>query len=196
MTRPPYESRRVSTTGNPLVKLGRARRWLRVLHDEENQLIEELIDASTRFVEDVFRIACRRGQWEATFPGGLADYEMVELPRPPFVTLDAVDEWDADERSWVSRPVAEFVVKASEPVAVIVPAKSEEFSEDDTRIRFTAGYLDTAVPNDLRQAILEVLAWSYEHRGDAAETIEDRAGRTSLARQLRAKFPHLVVMRA
>ena len=131
------------------VSLDEAKRFLRVDHDDENDLIATLIRSSRERLEDRLNIAMieRPMQFEAKGGGDTA------LPRWPVASIETVtvneDAMTAFTVNLRARPVIVTTMMGC-PV----------------RVEFTAGYGTEAadVPAPLRQAILLLVANGYEHR--------------------------------
>ncbi len=133
-----------------------AKLFLRIDHDEENDLIDMLIRSARERLEAYLNVAMitRPLRYETQ---GVED---IKLPRWPVIAIDQVEvggqvvtDYRADLRC---RP------------AVLSFALDKLVTVD-----FTAGYGPAAddVPAPLRQAMLLLLSQGYESRGDAPEAI-------------------------
>ena len=109
--------------------------------------------------------------WADRFPRGA---EVWQLPKAPLQSVTEVRYTDESEVSQVW-PSSDYVVSAVSEPGVIVPKKNLTWPNDvfDQRdvvsVTFIAGYGDDAsdVPEPLREAILEMVAFAYENRGDS-----------------------------
>jgi uncharacterized phiE125 gp8 family phage protein len=97
--------------------------------------------------------------------------ETLEIPLPPLQSVTAVTAYAPDGTETVIDPATYTVDAASQPARIgfgcIPPTALRAINA--VSIAFTAGYGDAAddVPAPLREAILEVVAELYVHRGDA-----------------------------
>ena len=131
------------------VSLDEAKLFLRVDHDDENDLIETLIRSSRERLEDRLNIAMiERPMRLVTSEGG-----DIALPRWPVSSIETVTI-DGEEPSV-------FTVNLRSRPVIVTAALGSPVS-----IEFTAGYGSQAgdVPAPLRQAILLLVAHGYEHR--------------------------------
>ena len=138
------------------VALAEAKAFLRLDHDEEDQLIETLILSARERLEAYLNIAMIKRPMRIALPAG----GTIKLPRWPVVSVDkitangeTINDATIDLRC---RP-AQVTVCIGEPV----------------EIDFTAGYgLDPAdIPAPLRQAMLLLIAQGFENRGDAPSSM-------------------------
>ena len=131
------------------VSLDEAKLFLRIDHDDENDLIGTLIRSSRERLEDRLNIAMiERPMRLETSEGG-----DIALPRWPVSSIETV-AIDGEETSV-------FTVNLRSRPVVVTAALGSPVS-----IEFTAGYGSQAgdVPAPLRQAILLLVAYGYEHR--------------------------------
>jgi uncharacterized phiE125 gp8 family phage protein len=98
---------------------------------------------------------------------------IVEIPLPPLQSVTSVTSYARDDTALTMDPSFYTVDTASAParlalrLGVVPPVNLRAI--DAVRIAFTAGYGDTeaAVPELLKQAIREIVAFLYENRGEA-----------------------------
>ena len=107
--------------------------------------------------------------------------DCVEIPLPPLQAVTAVTTFARDGTPDVLDPDLYTVDAASQPARIafncIAPIALRAINA--VAIAFDAGYGDTAddVPAPVREAILEIVAELYIHRGDGPEEISlDRPG--------------------
>lgn len=137
---------------------------LRVDHDHEDALLAAKITAARRHVENLTGIAIAPATYEETFdrfPSG-----EIKLPKSPLISVASVKFTDPDGVEQAVDPTS-YSVDTASPEGWVVPVAG--FSWPSTmatigavRIRFVAGHED--VPETLREAILQLAAWWYEHR--------------------------------
>jgi hypothetical protein len=90
------------------------------------------------------------------FDGGLTNFFLKESP----VTTPAptVDEWDGT--AWVAVPAADWEVDRR--VVVRTDRRPWPNGSRRYRVKYTAGYVEE--PGDVRQAVMEIVAWKYRQR--------------------------------
>ncbi|MBV8800472.1 MAG: hypothetical protein JO208_11785, partial [Alphaproteobacteria bacterium] len=100
-------------------------------------------------------------------------YGIVEIPLPPLQSVTSVTVYAPDDTASVLDPATYQVDAVSSPArltlksTVLPPINLRAINSVATA--FTAGYGSNAtdVPAGFRAAILELIAFLYEHRGDA-----------------------------
>jgi uncharacterized phiE125 gp8 family phage protein len=103
----------------------------------------------------------------------------VEIPLPPLQTVTAVTVHAPDGTATVIDPSAYTVDAASQPARILfgcIPPIALR-AINAVSIAFDAGYGATAddVPAPVREAILEITAELYVHRGDGPEEVSPAA---------------------
>jgi uncharacterized phiE125 gp8 family phage protein len=138
------------------VSLDDAKQHLRVLNNEQDTYIAELVQKAGEYVESAAGRTLVNRSWQLVldgFGGG------VELLRPPVVEVTAVSYLDTTgteialpETEW--RLAQGFVPKLVPAVGKSFPTTAKE--QDAVRVTYTAGFgVDAeAVPLQLRQAIV------------------------------------------
>ncbi len=97
----------------------------------------------------------------------------IEIPLPPLQSVVSVTTYARDDSATVMSPLLYTVDAASAPARLAlktgVPPPAGLRRVNGLAIAFTAGYGDAAsdVPALLKQAILELVAFLYENRGEA-----------------------------
>ena len=162
---------RLTPPAAPPVPLARARQYLRVDDAADDALIADLITAAARHVEQTAGIALITNQWrlwaDCTPPNGL-----FRLPLHPVASIDEVAI--RTETGWQTVSAADWQADlASRPprLKATVNWPRPDGGLNAVRITFTAGFGadDTAVPEELQQAVLLIAAHLYEFReGNAA----------------------------
>lgn len=189
----PYTLHRSSIEpGNEAVDRALAKKWLRLLGDEENDLVDTVLQRSSIQAENAFGRAILKGTWVLSYKAPLPRCARVILPRPPLVSLDKVEYRDADQAAWLVVDPADYVLVESEPLGVVVPAETATWPYAPIRFTYTAGYTSWEAPTDLKTAVLELAAWNFEHRGDQPST-PGVGGSTGPPPKIRSRYPHLVV---
>jgi uncharacterized phiE125 gp8 family phage protein len=104
---------------------------------------------------------------------------VIAIPLPPLVAVTALTFFAGDDSATVVDPAGYRVdVAASRLVLKPAVAVASLRRTDGVALAFRAGYGDAGdVPAPLRQAILELVAGLYEHRGETPDDLP----RTALA---------------
>jgi uncharacterized phiE125 gp8 family phage protein len=152
------------------VSLERAKQHIRVVGDDENDLIEVFLAAATSYVEEFTGRALIDQTWELTvdeFPD-----EEIRLPKAPLIEVVSVKYDDADGNEQ-TMPSADYTVDlVSEPGWVFTDGDWPSTFDgiNAVRVRYRVGYLDSSsppvanVPKDIVAAVLLTLGTLYAHR--------------------------------
>ncbi len=154
------------------VTLSDAKLHLKVDTTDDDALITRLITTARARAEWRTQRALNTQSWilwlDCWPPCGV-----IEIPLPPLQSASAVTVYALDDSATVLDPATYQIDAASAPARLTL--KSAVAPPIDLRainsvaIAFTAGYGDAAddVPAGFRSAILELIAFLYEHRGEA-----------------------------
>lgn len=154
------------------VTLAEAKAFLRVDDTTEDGLIETLVTAARLHVEATTGLALLSQSWRAVldrWPAALA----VRLPVAPLIGLASVTAYEEAGQAHAV-PVAQFLTEAA-PARLLLPPSIDGMPVLRARlgieIDYTAGHGITAedVPADLRQALLLLVGFWFEHRDSARE---------------------------
>jgi hypothetical protein len=183
----------LSVLGTAPVSLGTAKQQLRVTEASDDALITSFINTAVGIVEDLtFRCIVKK-QYKATLDGYFAgqipwwdgvqeasitifQQKTFRLPRPPLISVDAINVFDDSDVATLCSPSIYFVDMSSEDLpARIVLRRGQVWPvalrvANQMEITFTAGYNDGTVPAKLQTAILLVTSWLYQNRGDYSDT--------------------------
>lgn len=136
----------IAGPGEEPVSLADAKAWCRVDVTDDDALLAALISAARLQVESATGRALVTQSWRLTLPHAPM---LVVLPVAPVQSLTSAPDGAALQGD-----------------AVLLAAPM-----DDLTIDYVAGYGDaSAVPGDLKQAILMLVAYWYEHRDSASGT--------------------------
>ncbi|HSC17643.1 MAG TPA: head-tail connector protein [Rhizomicrobium sp.] len=154
------------------VTLADAKLHLKVDTSDDDALIARLITAASARAEWHTGRALNTQSWilwlDCWPPCGI-----VEIPLPPLQSVSAVTVYALDDSATVLDPATYQVDAASSPARVVLKSTvlppMNQRAINSVAIAFTAGYGDAAtdVPAGLRAGILELIAFLYEHRGEA-----------------------------
>lgn len=147
------------------VSLGEAKAFLKVDESAEDLLISTLIGAARMHIEGVTGRALLAQSWRLVldaWPG----HGQVRLPVTPFMSVTEITAYDGDGVGHAV-PLAQFL---REPDRLVLPAQVAGMPQLRERqgieIDYVAGFGNEPgdVPPDLRQALLALVGYWYEHR--------------------------------
>lgn len=149
------------------VTLAEAKAHLKIDTSDEDALVATLITAARARAEWHTGRAFVTQRWRLRLDVW-PQQGVIELPLPPLVSVEEVAVTDAGGIRSVLDTASYRVDTASAPGRVIVTARPPSLrARDGLEVAFTAGYGDaSAVPAAIKQAILEIVADLYTHRGD------------------------------
>ena len=145
------------------------KQYLRVEHNEDDALVDELILAATQHVEDITRRSLMSKSFYLhldCFPTG---YAPIVLPRPPLASVTAITYTDGDGATQTLAGTTYVAVTGAEP-GEVWPVfgsywPSARRQRHAVRVEFVAGYGDEDnVPDALKAAINMYAATLYENR--------------------------------
>jgi uncharacterized phiE125 gp8 family phage protein len=157
------------------ITLAAAKAHLKIDTADDDALIAALIPAARARAEwHTGRALVTQGWilWLDTWP------EVISIPLPPLQAVASVTIYTRDDSTHVQDPATYIVDLAAGRLALkpSSPPPSNLRRLNAVAVAFTAGHGDTAedVPAPLRAAILELVAFLYENRGEApAELPQD-----------------------
>jgi uncharacterized phiE125 gp8 family phage protein len=149
--------------------LAEAKAWLRVDGDAEDGLLATLIAAARIHLESTTGTALLAQSWRVVLDCWPAD-RVVRLPVAPLRSLTAIRAYDAEGEAHIV-PLAQFQAEtAVAPARLLLPATIDGMPALRERlgleIDYKAGCAENAadVPQDLRQALLVLVAHWFENR--------------------------------
>ncbi|KRA55784.1 head-tail connector protein [Devosia sp. Root635] len=147
------------------VSLVEAKAFLKVDDTAEDGLITTLIGAARLHVEGVTARALLAQSWRVVLDGWPVDRQ-VKLPVTPFMAVTEITAHDADGAAH-DVPLAQFL---SEPDRLLLPADVAGMpglrERQGIEIDYVAGFGTEPedVPADLRQGLLMLIGYWFEHR--------------------------------
>ena len=154
------------------VTLAEAKAHLRVGHGDEDALISMLIVSARRHVEAQTGL-CLIAQGWTHFRDDWPDDGVLALPLAPLLAVDEIGVFGEDDIKAVIDPAHYYADTASRPPRLMlrgsrVWARPGRIG-NGIAIELTAGFGTAAsdVPEGLREAILQLTAHWFEHRGNA-----------------------------
>lgn len=147
-----------------------AKLHLRITHDEEDDYIDTLITSSRQWAENVTNRALITQSWRlklSCFPN-----KVILLPKAPLASVSSITYIDTAGTTQTLSSSVYLVDAAQEPGTVRLaygqswPAIRSQHNA--ITVTFSCGYgaAGSSVPASIRQAMLAVLATSYEFRED------------------------------
>lgn len=165
--------RTTQPTAEPVL-LAEAKLHLRVDHDDEDELIDELITAARETCEKRLRRTLLTSGWTLTLDSFA---ELHCFANPPVVGVGSISYLDSASVSQTLDPAAYDVDFSSEP-ARIRPASSWPSTAARmaaVTVVYTAGYQSAAdIPRPIKQWILLAIGEMYENREELPENFNDR----------------------
>ncbi|ADJ24768.1 phiE125 gp8 hypothetical protein [Hyphomicrobium denitrificans ATCC 51888] len=159
--------------GSDPVTLAEAKAQMRVLHSNEDALIERIISAASRHVEN--RIGRNLVKRTVTykregFPRGGVP---VVLPRPPVISITSITFVDPKGDTITLSP-NDYFLAASLIEYWVLPKTAWPLAArgiPSVTIVYESGYgaMDSDVPEDLRHAVLLLVQHFYAHRSAVME---------------------------
>jgi uncharacterized phiE125 gp8 family phage protein len=158
------------------VTLADAKAHLKVDVSDDDALIGRLIAAARARAEWHLGRALISQSWRLWLDTWPCD-GIVEIPLPPLQSVASVTTYALDDTATVLDPVTYQVDAASQPARLMLKSNTAQPPDligglraiNSVAIAFTAGYGDSAsdVPSGICAALLELIAFLYEHRGEA-----------------------------
>ena len=147
------------------VSLGQAKAFLKVDDEAEDGLITTLIGAARLHVEGVTGRALLAQSWRSVLDDWPAN-GWVKLPVGPLISVTAITAYDGDGEAH-ALGLGQFL---SEPDRLIVPHSVAGMpvlqERQGIEVDFVAGFGSEPedVPADIRQALLALVSYWFEHR--------------------------------
>jgi uncharacterized phiE125 gp8 family phage protein len=161
--------------GEP-VTLAMAKAHLRIGHGDEDQLITALIAAARRVAEARTGLCFVTQRWLCLFDRWPED-GMLTLPVSPITAIAEVAVFAADGGKSVVGPELYEADPASRPPRIVRlgaaswPVPGRAVNGIGITVEAGFGAAPAAVPEDLRQAVLLMVAHWYAHRGDEPQPL-------------------------
>ncbi len=151
------------------IDLAQAKEYLRIDNNYEDDFINSLIVAARIHVESTISRALISQSWRVVRDDWPKD-RIIKLPISPLISLSAITIYD-DEGNANSLSLAQFLPQTKSAQArIFLPNIIDGLGQMRQRaaieIDYVAGYGENSedVPNDIKQAILILIAYWFEHR--------------------------------
>lgn len=158
---------RVTDAASEPITLTEAKAQLRVDTSDEDTYITSLIQAAREHAEDATGLALLEQTWRATFDNGtLPDGLLVELPRPPLISVDSITYLDTDGNSQTLSTDNYTVDTDARPGRILFSdMPSIKATLAALTINYTCGFADAdSVPMKIKQAMLLMITHWFEIR--------------------------------
>lgn len=151
------------------VSLADVKDYCRVDHDEEDNLLQALLDASVAHVQARVGKVLINQTWRADWDGRVSSFRRY-LPVVPVSSITEIAYTDRDGADQTAT-IGDFHLVASEDEAWLEPKRGKvwpalDASPSALRITYVAGFGGEAavVPANLALAIKQIVAYWYEYR--------------------------------
>lgn len=158
---------------NPAVKcvsLSEAKAQCVVLTSDDDALIDSMIDVAIEQAQDYTQRQLNTAEYAMTMDSLLKRFE---IPRPPLVSVDAIEYIPAGGTEYVALDPSCYMVDDSGMVGIVARRYGMTYPDTEpvfaaVKVAFTCGYGDEAsdVPVSIRHWILRRVTHLYEHRGE------------------------------
>ena len=151
------------------VSLSEAKDFLRILTDDEDELLGTLITAARLMIEAASGRLLIEQSWRIVLDAWPQGGE-IRLPLSPVGSVIAARVYPASGPAETVAPSSLMLVEGSDPplIAIVGPVSSPGRARAAIEIDLVAGFGATrdTVPAPLRQAVLRLAFRWFEHRGD------------------------------
>ena len=170
---PPLRLKLITPPKFEPVTVAEAKLHARIDETEDDTLVADLIATAREMAETYTRRVFVTQTWQALldqFPRSNA----LELPKPPLFSVTHIKTYDDSDTPATLAPSNYFVDTATEPGRIVLRDAASSWPSVDrvangVEIQFVAGYgQPSAVPNSIKQGILQILMHLYDNRGDAS----------------------------
>jgi len=173
MNRPPFRLSLASPPTVEPVSIAEARVHCRVDDAADNSYVAALITAARIMAEQYTRQVFITQSWVMYLDEWPCE-NYVEIPKAPLQGISSVVTYNDSDAATTFASSNYYVDLISKPGRVVLRSNSSWPTVDRVAngivINFVAGYgaAPAAIPQDIRQAILLIVAHLYENRGDVA----------------------------
>ncbi len=155
------------------VSLAEAKAQLRIVGNDDDQLLASLITAARRVVEARTGLCLIAQDW-LCLRDAWPDDGVIDLPVAPLIAVEEIGVFGDDDQKAVIDPAHYLVDAASRPARVMLrgsrlwPTPGRALNGIGIRLQAGFGQLAADVAQPLRQAVELLVAHFYAQRGDEA----------------------------
>lgn len=153
------------------LSLAEAKAHLRVLHSDEDPLIGRLIESARRHAESATGLKFIEQGW-SVYCDDWPTNGVIELPLAPVIAIADVKVYGEDNIAATIDPAHYYADRLSRPPRLVLRpdriwARPGRIA-NGVEVALTAGFgaAGASVPEPLRQAMLQLIAHAYTHRGE------------------------------
>lgn len=153
------------------VSLSEAKAHLRVTHSDDDTYISTLINSARSIVEQFCGLALLQQSW-SVFRDDWPTQGIFNLPLAPIISITDLLIYGEDDVAATLDPAHYFLDGASKPCRLVlrggrsVPTPGRRANGIELKLVAGFGAAATAVPNQIKQALLIIIADWYASRGD------------------------------
>lgn len=170
----------IAPTEEP-VSVVEAKQYMHVTADEDDTQIGTMIVAARSLVESYTGRALVTQTWCMTL-GNKALFRRIELPKPPVQKIGSITLYDRFD-SAITLSDADYDCDVIGGICTVqlhgnmLSAQANLCCHDAVRIVYTVGYgAASAVPDAVKQAVLDITLELYSNRGIASMALPSRIG--------------------
>lgn len=161
------------------VSIAEAKLHARIDDDTDNAAVAGMIKAARELAETYTRRAFVTQTWQL-FMDGFPSERFIELPRPPLQSVTHVKTYTDADVATVFAASNYYVDTVTAPGRLVLRdgASWPDVARvaNGVEIQYVVGYgTPDLVPGSIKMGVLHLIAWLYEHRGDASMVVPDSA---------------------
>lgn len=156
------------------VTTAEAKIHLRVEISDDDAFISSLVASARLLVEKTINTSLITQTWELVLDG-FPNSDCIKLPNGPVQSVTSVKTYDENDTESVFSSSSYLVDTVSDRLALNLDSTwpTDLRPRAGVKVTYVTGYGDDGsdVPQALKQAILEMVAYWYENRGDAGQPV-------------------------
>jgi uncharacterized phiE125 gp8 family phage protein len=166
------------------VTLAEAKAHLRIVHGADDGVVTRLVTAARQMCEAYTNRAIASRNF-SLYLDAWPEGGVVKLQRPPVTAVSGVYLWDhaGASSAFAATNYAADLIGGTVALRDGIYAPQPQRTASGIEIRYTAGY--ASVPAAVKQAVLQLTAHLYMHRGDDTALAVSSSGAASLLQPYR-----------